>query len=185
MKVLDKIGLVLFSSIILILSIVLGLLIFGWVDLESANAFIRYILNDSMASNITLGVITVLILLAIKCIFFDSSSKSEAKFEKGVLLENENGKLLVSKETIQNLVSGIVKNYDTTKDIATRVILDKDNSVNIEVTLYVAQDAIIKELSNELQIKIKEVIKKSLDLDVKEVNIKIKNIAPKQETTQE
>lgn len=185
MKVLDKIGLVLFSSIILILSIILCLLIFGWINIESVNVFIKYMLNDNMVSNITLGVVTVLILLAIKCIFFDSSCKSDTGFEKGVLLQNENGKLLVSKETIQNLVNTIVKNYGTTKDINTKVILDKNNNVNIEVTLYVTQDAIIKDLSNEIQIKIKEVIKKSLDLDVKEVNIKVKNIAPKQEIVQE
>lgn len=185
MKVLDKIGLVLFSSIILILSIILCLLIFGWINIESVNVFIKYMLNDNMVSNITLGVVTVLILLAIKCIFFDSTSKSDTGFENGVLLQNENGKLLVSRETIQNLVSSVVKNYGTTKDISTKVILDKNNSINIEVTLYVAQDAIIKDLSNEIQIKIKEVIKKSLDLDVKEVNIKVKNIAPKQEIVQE
>lgn len=185
MKLLDKIGLVVFSSIVLILSIVLGLLIFGWIDLETINIFVRYILTDSMASNITLGVITVLILLSIKCIFFNSKLKSDDDFEKCILLQNENGKLVVSKETIQNLVSSIIKNYNNAKDIATKVILDKNNNINIEVTLYVTEDAIIKDLSNELQIKIKELIKSSLDVDIKEVNIKVKNIAPKQKTIQE
>lgn len=185
MKLLDKIGLVVFSNIVLILSIVLGLLIFGWIDLETINIFVKYILNDSMSANVTLGVITVLILLSIKCIFFNSKLKTDDDFEKCILLQNENGKLVVSKETIQNLVSGIVRNYNDAKDLATKVILDKSDNINIEVTLHVAEDAIIKDLSSELQIKIKELIKSSLDVDIKEVNIKVKNIAPKQKTIQE
>ena len=37
----------------------------------------------------------------------------------------------------------------------------------------------IKDISNELQTKIKEAMKRTADLDVKEVNIKIKNITSK------
>lgn len=184
MKVLDKVALVLFSCIILILSIILCLLIFGWVDLNTLILYMRNLLSNSTASNITLGVNTVLILLAIKGIFFSTDSKSDSGIENGVLLENENGKLLVSKDTIQNLVSGVVKGFNEAKDITSKVVLGKENSVNIDVVLYVEQNAIIKELSNKLQLAIKEVIKNSLDLEVKEVNIKIKNIAPKLEEIQ-
>ena len=40
---------------------------------------------------------------------------------------------------------------------------------------------IIKELSANLQTKIKEKIKTATDLDVKEVNITVKKVAPKEE----
>jgi len=50
------------------------------------------------------------------------------------------------------------------------------------VNLTVKPNAVIKDLSNNLQLRIKETIKTSLDLDVKEVNIRVKNIAPKIET---
>ena len=39
----------------------------------------------------------------------------------------------------------------------------------------------IKELSNKLQMNVKDTIKKSLDLEVTEVNIRIKNIATRKE----
>ena len=35
MKFLDKVGLVLFSNLILILSVILCLLVFGWLDMEN------------------------------------------------------------------------------------------------------------------------------------------------------
>ena len=124
-------------------------------------------------------------LLSIKCIFFDYNTKQDTMLEKGVLLENENGKLLISRETIQNLVNGVIKKCKSAEEVTTKVILSKENKVDIEVTMYVLQDAIIKDLSNNLQIQIKETIKKSLDLDVRQVNIKIKNVAQSQQIVQE
>ena len=55
--------------------------------------------------------------------------------------------------------------------------MDKDNSFKIYVDIYVHSNAIIKDLSANSQTKIKEAIKKTVDIDVKEVNIRIKNIA--------
>ena len=45
------------------------------------------------------------------------------------------------------------------------------------VELFVRPNAVIKDLSVNLQNRIKEAIKKTADLEVKEVNIKIRNIA--------
>lgn len=180
MKVLDKIALVLFSSIILIVSVLLSFMIFGWIRLEVVTIYIKNLLNDSTACNITLGVLVVLILLAIKGIFFTTDSKKDKdkNMDNGILIQNENGKLLISRDTIQNLVSGVVKGFENTQDVTSKVILTSDNNINIDVTLFVAQEAIIKDLSSKLQLKIKEVIKQSIDIDIKEVNIKVRNIAP-------
>ena len=94
------------------------------------------------------------------------------------IFENSDGKLLISKETIENLVNGVVKGFDSAEDVNTKIELGKDNTVSIYVNLSVKENAIIKELSTNLQTKIKETIKKTSDLDVKEVNIKVKNIEP-------
>lgn len=184
MKVLDKVALVLFSCIVLIVSVLLCFVIFGWLRLDVMVLYVKNILNNPMGANITLGVLTVLILLAIKGIFFSSDTKKESGTENGILIQNENGKLFISKDTIQNLVSGVVKQVEGAQDVSSKVILSKDNFVNIDVVLFVDQDIIIKDLSNDLQQKIKETIKKSIDIDIKEVNIKIKNITPKQEDIQ-
>lgn len=80
MKVLDKIGLVLFSTLILISSVLLCLMIFGWLDINLVTDIVKQALSDQVTSNVLLGLSVVFILLAIKCIFFDSSSK-----EKNVL----------------------------------------------------------------------------------------------------
>ena len=51
--------------------------------------------------------------------------------------------------------------------------------------LSVKENAVIKELSTNLQTKIKTTIKKTSDLEVKEVNIKVKDIEPIKPMTQE
>lgn len=183
MKTLDKIALVLFSSIILILAVLSSFIIFGWIRLEVVTIYVEDLLNDQTACNIALAVLAVLILLAIKGIFFTTDSKKDKneKLDNGILIQNDNGKLLISRDTIQNLVSGVVKGFENTQDVTSKVILTQDNNINIDVTLFVTEEAIIKDLSNKLQLKIKEVIKQSIDIDIKEVNIKVRNIAPKVE----
>ena len=77
MKFLEKIALVIYSNIILILSIVLCLLIFGWLDMNLIGNIIYKVIVGDVSSKILLGISVVFILLSIKCIFFDSTSKGK------------------------------------------------------------------------------------------------------------
>ncbi len=185
MKILDRIGLALFSSLMLIISIIMCLMIFGWLSVDLVHELVVMAISDNLSSNIMLGLSIVFILLAIKCIFFDSSSKQEMDYKNGILLENSDGKLLITKDTIENLVNSVVKGFDSAENVTTRVELDKENNVTVFVNLSVKENAIIKELSTNLQTKIKTTIKKTSDLEVKEVNIKVKDIEPVKQMTQE
>lgn len=181
MKVIDKFNLVLFSIIILILSLVICILTFGWLDLDIAIDGISFLVTNTVASKVLLGVAIILILLAIKSIFFNSFSKEKTEGKEGILLENDNGKLLVSRDTIESLTNAVVKSFESAENVMTKVEVDSESHVKIYITLFVYPDAIIKELSNKLQANVKDTIKKSLDLDVTEVNIRIKNISVKKE----
>ena len=184
MKQIEKIALILYSNIMLILSIIACLLIFGWVDIDIVGNVVEKCLTTDPASKITLGVSVVFILLSIRCIFFDPTSKEEIRDKQGVLLENENGKLMISKETIENLVDSVARGFENAEEISTRVELDKENNVKIFVNLTISSNAVIKDLSANLQNRIKEKVKKATDLEVKEVNISVKKVAPTQNTEQ-
>ena len=185
MKILDRIGLALFSTLILILSIILCLVIFGWVDINLIQTILVAAIQNQVTSNILLALSIIFILLAIKCIFFDSTSKNNMDYKNGILLENSDGKLLITKDTIENLVNNVVKGFDSAENVSTRVELDKENNVMVFINLTVKENAIIKELSNNLQTKIKTTIKKTSDLEVKEVNIKVKGVEPEKIIVQE
>ena len=68
------------------------------------------------------------------------------------------------------------------KSVNCKVKLDKQiNNVVIDMNLVVATETIIKDLSANLQNKIKEVIKTTTEIEVKEINIKIKDIEPQKD----
>ena len=185
MKVLDKIGLVLFSTLILILSVLLCLMIFGWLDINLVTDIVKQALSDQVTSNVLLGLSVVFILLAIKCIFFDSSSKEKNDAKNSILLENSDGKLLITRDWLVNLVDGVVKGFSGAEDVTSKVEVDQESNVRVFVNLEVKENVVIKELSANLQTKIKQVIKKTSDLEVKEVNIKIKDVKPMDNIAQE
>lgn len=181
MKFLDKFNLAVFSIIILVISLIICLLSFGWLEIDLVSEGISFLVKNTVANKVSLGVAIVLILLAIKSIFFNSYSKEQMQNKEGILLENDNGKLLVSRDTIESLTNTVVKSFESAESVMTKVEVDNENHVKIYITLFVYPDAIIKELSSKLQLNVKDTIKKSLDLDVTEVNIRIKNVSVKKE----
>lgn len=182
MKFLDRLALAVFSIIIFVLAVLLCLLMLGWFDVELVESALQYLKSNEIATNITIGVSVVLLLLALKLMFFDSYSREKEQSREGILLENDNGKLLVSRDTLENLTTSVAKEIGSIENVVSRVILDKENNLIIFVNLFVKAEAIIKDVSSSLQEKIKLTVKDSLGLDVKEVNIKIKNITDEKKT---
>ena len=174
MKFIEKVTLIIYSNIILILSIIACAIIFRWLDISVIQTLTKNLLLYGTSSKVILGISIVFILLSIRCIFFDPTSKQELKDKQGNLLANDNGKLMISKETIEDLVEAVTKQYKMAKEVNSRVELDKENNVNIFVNLVVGSDTVIKDLSADLQEKIKNKVKETTDLEVKEVNITVK-----------
>ena len=184
MKIIDKIILNIYSLIILIESIIVILLIFGWAKIEAIIYIIKDMLNNNIAYNILFGISVVFIILSIKAMLFKNSrdkidlveTRRKDKMGEGVLIENEDGKLLISKETIERLANSVVNNYDNIQDARTKVIIYNKNEITILIELQILQNTIIKDLNANLQLRIKDIIKEATKLEVKEVNIKSKNI---------
>lgn len=179
MKFIEKLSLTVFSIIILVLSLVMCLLIFGWINITT----VIYVLQTALAMptvvNIILIISVVLMLLAIKCIFFSSDIKEKNEKSEGVLLENENGKLLISVNTIENLVKSVILSFYSVKSSNCKVEVDRQaNNVKVDLKLKVKADTIIKELSTNIQDKIKENVKQATELEIKEINIDIEDIEP-------
>lgn len=183
MKFLDKLGLVLFSIIIMVLSVIVCVVLLGWLELDIVIDFLKYVVSNEMPTRIAIIVSALLGLYAIKCIFFNSFSKEEKNSAENILLESENGKLLVSKETIENITNTVVKNYEGAENVITKVNFDNENNLSVFITLFVKPETVIKDLAAKLQSDVKAAIKNSIDLDIKAVNIRIKNIITPKENT--
>ena len=177
MKFLDKLALKIFSIIIFVIAISVILLITGIISVDMILDKIYEIPTGETAIQVTIATLAVLMLLAIKGLFF--ASKPENTGKDGIVLENNSGKLVISKESLESLIASVIKEIPGAETVSSRTILKKKKNLIIFVTAIVSKDVMLKDISNELQTKIKETMKKTADLEVKEVNIRIKNITSK------
>ena len=177
MKFLDRLILKLFSLIIGVFTIMIVLAVTGVIPMTSITDMFIYLTDGDVNLKATLIVSGVILLLVLKALCFASKPESDGK--DGVVLENNNGKLVISKETLDNLISGIAKYISGTESTSSKTIVDKNRNLRVYVTTLVNKDVLIKDVSSELQDKIIDAMKRTADLDVKEVNIKVKNITSK------
>ena len=176
MKFLERFALIVYSYIILILAVVLSLLIFNWINFETVGMMIEALVTGVVTSKITLVFCVVFMLLSIKCIFFDEKSRERLKESQGILLKNENGELMISKESIDNMVKNAVIGFENVRECNTKIDVNSENQIIITLYLVVNENVVIKELASNLQTKVKEEVKNISDLDVKEVNVKVMNL---------
>lgn len=177
MKWLDKLALKIFSILIFAIAILVLLVVTGILPYTEIVGWIIGLTDSDMGIKIAAIVLGILVLLAIKGFFF--TSKPEDNGKDGIILENTSGKLVISKESLENLIASVIKDIPGADTVSSRTILDKDRNLIVYVTAVVSKDVMLKDISNELQTKIKDAMKRTADLDVKEVNIKIKNITSK------
>lgn len=187
MKFLDKLGLAIFSLITLILSILVCLIAFEWIDVSIITVALTNAVASQNGMYITIGVCVVLVLLSIKCLFFPSYERRAVKEddEEGILLQNDNGKLLITKGTIKNLVNGTVDDFKNVEAEDVQIALDQNNDVYVNLEINVNKETIIKDVSTKLQNKIKENVKKATDLEIKEINIKVNDVEREEVPTKE
>ena len=194
MKFLEKFALTVYSYIVLVLAVIMCLLVFNWIDIGTVTKTVTTIAQGDISSKITLVISAIFILLSIKCIFLSvvsiddtipTDTEEKIKESQGILLKNENGQLLITKETLDNMIKSVVYKFDNIENCTPRISIDEQNEISITLQVVLKDDVIIKDLANRLQTKVKEEMKKTSDLDVKNVNIKIINMSKKQEETKE
>ena len=181
MKILEKFVLILYSFLILVISVVLCLVIFKIIDIETINNCIKYMLEDSPILITVLASSIVCILLSIRCLFFRKRKEIKKSDATDILLENESGRLLISKRAIENAVKNVVNNaVKDTKDCKVIVDIDPANYLSVYVSILLNNNLKIRDMTLDLQLKIKSQIKDDFDLDVKQVNIKIDSVEEKE-----
>lgn len=181
MKILEKFVLILYSFLILVISVVLCLVIFKIIDIETINNCIKYMLEDSTILITVLASSIVCILLSIRCLFFRKRKEIKKSDATDILLENESGRLLISKRAIENAVKNVVNNaVKDTKDCKVIVDIDPANYLSVYVSILLNNNLKIRDMTLDLQLKIKSQIKDDFDLDVKQVNIKIDSVEEKE-----
>lgn len=176
MKLVDKVIYFIFSVIILAIVVVMFIVILniGGVVNPVFN-FISNIPNMSFTQEQMTYIVIIEILLfimAIKGILFQSKLEEN---KDAIILENNSGKLIISRKTLENLVKDISNGVQGVENSFARVNVSKDTELIISIDIVVKEGS-IKDITKKLQEDVKIAIKKASDLNVSEVNVNIKNI---------
>ena len=73
------------------------------------------------------------------------------------------------------MVEGVITDFDEITDSITRINITKENDVIIEISIDVLRGTVIKDVTSRLQTKVKKEIKAATDLEIKYVNVKVRN----------
>ena len=177
MTLFEKIISVTFSVIVLIVSVGFILTLGGVLDPDLGSDLMQDIMKGEIFSKILFIISIALMIFALREIAFGKKLETEGR--DGIVLENETGKLIISKESLENLIAGEAKDIYGTESISSKTFLDPDKNLIVDVNVVVSKDLAIKEYSSELQKGIKDVLKRTADLNTKNINIRIKNISNK------
>lgn len=177
MRLVERFSIIVFSVLVLVLSC---FTMFVSTNLISVGVFddIFEVLSEHLA--ITICVCVLLSLWSIANVFLKSDSRKENV--NGILLENENGSLLITKDSISNLVESVIKKNNDVKQENVKIEFTTNKDIIINIVVSVKDSIVMKETSAKLQENIKMIIKKATDLDVKQINIKIKGIEQEKKT---
>ena len=174
MKILEKFALILFSLLTLITSVIICLIIFNIISIEQIEFCIDYVMSDVALTITVLSVSIFCILLSIRCLFYRRKKQIKKSTSDDVLLENAAGRLLISKNSIENAVNNIVKtSMSEGSDIKVTVDIDPANNISVYVSVVLDSTEKVKSATIDLQMKIKNKIKENFGIDIKQVNIKI------------
>lgn len=176
MKLLDKFISFIFSIAILIIAITVVMICFGYISADKIYNIIDQYVFDESVIKVSFIIAIVVILAALKTTIFSSSFKKKDK--SPILVENEHGKVEISQDTIDNTVRNVAYSFPAVKDVQAKMF-KKNKGVKIYAAISVLANTNIRELTNELQAKIKEVIYETTAIKTLSINVKVKNIYDK------
>ena len=179
MKFFGKVSLKLFSLIIFVLSIAIILMGLNLINTNLFTKLIDQAFENEMALRITLIVSSLLLILATRYLLFKAYKSDEMSARDGIVMENANGKLIISKESLENMILTSAKTVEGIEYINSKTLLDTEHRLIIYVTVVALDGVIVKEVSKQLQDKIKETMKNTADLEVVSVTLNVKNIVSK------
>lgn len=182
MKFFEKACLVLFSLIIFVLAVTVILITLGVVSNTVFTTTLNYLLSGQISLRITIVLSVILLILSARFIIFKIEKDELTK--DGIVLENTNGKLIISKESLENMILSSTKTISGLEYVNSKTLVDKEHKLLVYVTIIVSAESIVKDVSKQLQDNIKEIMKNTADLEVSSVSITVKNIINKKNKTE-
>ncbi len=174
MRFLDKLISFIFNVFVIVVAVSILLVLTGFVNYPVIDGVLRdYVFNDGYKT-IVLSATILVILAGLKITVFSSALSNTA--QKSIMVDTPHGKIQINQDTIESVAKNIIKDYDSIKDVQTRMTKAK-NGINMYMMLSVYQNTNIKDVVTKIQNEVKEQIEETTSVIVRNVDVKVKNVA--------
>lgn len=171
MKGFEKFILVIFSLIIIVLSVCVILTSAEMIDLTSLiNKGIDIILANKIPALVISGVCALFALIGLF-----ASSEGGDDMKTGLAIKTEKGTVYITKDTFESIIVAVARNYPELRNTKVEMKVN-ENGVIANVNTMILPNTTIPTLTAKLQENIKSSILKQTTVEIKEANIKIKGV---------
>ena len=165
MKGFEKFLLILFSIIIIALSVVLIL-----ISTEMINPVANFLVTNKM---IFLIVGAIFALLGLVGVFSNSDSGDDMR--SGLAIKTEKGTVYITKDTFESIILGVARNYAELRNVKVEISIN-ETGVIANIYTMILPDTVVPTLTAKLQENIKSSVLKQTTVEIKEANIKIRGV---------
>lgn len=175
MRFLDKLISFIFSVVVIVLAVIVCMISVNVLQYGVIDGLLReYVFINDSQMNLYLTLSSILVILAgLKVTVFSSSLSPNTK--KSIMVDTANGKIQIAQDTIENIATSVIKDYDQIKNVQARMAKAR-KGINMYMMLMVYEGTNIKEIVTKIQDEVKRQIESTTSVRVCNVDIKIKNV---------
>lgn len=176
MKFIDRLINFIFSLVMIVISLVVLLAIFEFVEVSYINNIINDYVWNPVHEKIVIIVAVIIFLAGLKTTIFLADFKKKKKIP--IMVSTNNGNIQIASETIESISKAVAKTYEDVKEVNAKMV-NKTKGVEIYMSILVSQDTNISTLTRKIQEEVKSKVHDTTGVLVLNVDIKVKNIAEK------
>lgn len=171
MKGFEKVLLMIFSVIIIALSVVLILTSTQMINLTD---ILKVISNWMIANKVACLVIGAVAALGGLIGLFASPDNGE-DMKTGLAIKSEKGTVYITKDTFESIILSVARNFAELRNVRVELSVSE---VGVIANIYtmILPDTVVPTLTAKLQESIKSAVLKQTTVEIKEANIKIKGV---------
>lgn len=173
MRFLDRLISFLFDLVVIVLAFTVLLVMTKVVNYSVVEGLLKdYVFNFNYQI-IVASIAVVVLLLGLKITVFTSTLSPDSK--KVIFVDTPNGKIQINQDTIEGIAKNVIRDYEEIKDVHARMT-KASKGINMYMVLQVYESANIKDIVTKVQNDVSSQITKTTSVEVKKVDVKIKNI---------
>lgn len=171
MKGFEKFILVIFSILIIVVSVFLILMSTQMIQAtEIINVGVEWLMAHKMVGLITGAVLSLLALIGIF-----ASSDNEDDMKSGLAIKSETGTVYITRDTFESIIEGVTRNYAELRNVKVDISMSEEGVI-ANIYAMILPDTVVPTLTSKLQSNIKASVLKQTTVEIKEANIKIKGV---------